>query len=50
MVEEASLEVRLRKIDETKDCLLDEIKQNGLTSKKDKETCKYLNMWNTCLF
>ena len=43
MVEEASLKFRLRKIDETRNYLLDEIKQNDLISEKYKKTCKYLN-------
>ena len=43
MVEEASLEFRLRKIDETRNYLLDEIKDNNLMSEKYKKTCKYLN-------
>ena len=43
MVEEASLEFRLRKIDETRNYLLDEIKHNDLMSEKYKKTCKYLN-------
>ena len=43
MVEEASLKFRLRKIDETKNYLLDEIKHNDLMSGKYKKTCKYLN-------
>ena len=43
MVKEANLEFRLRKIDETKNYLLDEIKHNNLTSEKYKKTCKYLN-------
>ena len=43
MVEEASLEFRLRKIDETRNYLLDEIKHNDLMSGKYKMTCKYLN-------
>ena len=43
MVEEASLEFRLRKIDETKNHLLDETKDNDLMSEKYKKTCKYLN-------
>ena len=34
MVEEASLEFRLRKIDETRNYLLDEIKHNDLMSEK----------------
>ena len=43
MVEEASPEFRLRKIDETRNYTLDEIKHNDLTIWKDKRTCKYLN-------
>ena len=43
MVEEVSLEFRLRNNDETKNYLLDEIKRNYLMSEKYKETCKYLN-------
>ena len=43
MAEEASLEFRLRKLDETKNYLLDEIKHNDLMSEKYKETIKYLN-------
>ena len=43
MVEEASLEYRLRKIDERRNYLLDEIKTNDLMSEKYKKTCKYLN-------
>ena len=43
MVEEASLELRLRKIDEIRNCLLDEIEYNDLLTKKYKKTCKYLN-------
>ena len=35
MVVEASLEFRLRKIDETRNNLLDEIKYNNLMSEKD---------------
>ena len=34
MVEEASLEFRLRKSDETRNYLLDEIKHNNLKSEK----------------
>ena len=44
MVEKASLEFRLRKIDQTRNYLLDEIKHNDLMSKKCKKTCKYLNL------
>ena len=43
MVEEARLEFRLTKIDETRNYLLDEIKHNDLMSEKYKKTCKYLN-------
>ena len=43
MAEEISLEFRLRKIDETRNYLLDEIKHNDLMSEKYKKTCKYLN-------
>ena len=43
MLEEASLEFRLRKIDQTRNSLLDEIKHNDLMSGKYKKTCKYLN-------
>ena len=49
MVEEASLKVRLRKIDETRNYLLDEIKHSDLINEKDKKTCKYLNyVENSC--
>ena len=41
--EEASTEFRLRKIDKTRDYVLDEIKHNDLMSEKYKKTCKYLN-------
>ena len=43
MTEEANLEFRLRKIDETRNYLLDEIKHNDLMSGKYKKTCRYLN-------
>ena len=43
MVEEASLEFRLRKIDETGNYLLDEIKHDDLMSEEYKKTSKYLN-------
>ena len=43
MAEEASLEFRLRKIDETRNYLLEEIKHNDLMSEKYKKTCKYSN-------
>ena len=43
MVEEASLEFGLRKIDETRNYLLDEIKHNYLISEKYIKTSNYLN-------
>ena len=43
MVEDKSLEFRLRKIDEARNYLLDEIKHNDLMRGKYKKTCKYLN-------
>ena len=43
MVEETSPEFRLIKVNETRNCLLDEIKHNDLKSEGYKETCKYLN-------
>ena len=43
MAEEISLEFRLRKTDETRNYLLDEIKHNNLMSEKYRNTCKYLN-------
>ena len=42
-IAEASLEFRLRKIDETRNYLLGEIKHNDLMNEKYKKTCKYLN-------
>ena len=50
MAKEASLEFRLRKTDETRNYLLEEIKHNDLMNEKYKKTCKYLIMLNTCLF
>ena len=41
MLEEANLE--FRKTDETRNYLLDEIKQNDFMNEKYKKTCKYLN-------
>ena len=43
MVEKASREFRLRKIDETRNYLLDEIKHNDLMSEKCKKARRYLN-------
>ena len=39
----SSLKFRLKKLDETRNCLLHEIKHNDLMSEKCKKTCKYLN-------
>ena len=39
----SSLDFRLKKIDETRNYLLDEINHNDLMSDKYKKTCKYLN-------
>ena len=39
----SSLQFTLKKIDETRNYLLDEIKHNNLMSLKHKKTCKYLN-------
>ena len=50
MAEEASVKLRLRKIDETRNNLLDEIKHNDLMSEKYKKTCKYLNYVEHILF
>ena len=43
MLENASLEFRLRKIGETRNYLLKKQNIMNLMSKKDKKTCKYLN-------
>ena len=43
MPEKASLMFRLRKIDKTRNDLLEEIKLNALMNEKYKKTCKYLN-------
>ena len=39
MAEEASLQFRLKKTDETRNYLLEEIKYNDLMSEKNKKTC-----------
>ena len=44
MLEEASLEFRLRKVDETRDYLLDEIKHNGLMIKKLLVAFQFLHL------
>ena len=43
MTKETSLEFRLRKTNETRNYLLEEIKRNNLFSERHKKTCKYLN-------
>ena len=43
MAEVATVEFRLRKIDETRNYLLKEIKHNDLIIEKYKKTCKYLS-------
>ena len=43
MIEKANLEFRLKKTDETRSYLLDEIKHNDLMSEKYKKTYNYLN-------
>ena len=50
MVEEASLEFRLRNIDKTRNYVLDKIKYNDLMSEKYKKTCKYVTYFKVCLF
>ena len=50
MTEKASLEFRLKKIDETRNNLLEDIKHNDLMSEKYKKTCKYLNYVEHLLF
>ena len=39
----SSLEFRLKKINETRNSLLEEVKHNDLMSEKHKNTCKCLN-------
>ena len=43
MVEKASLNFRLRKIDETRNYLLDKTNHNDLMREKYKKRCKHLN-------
>ena len=50
MVQEASLEFRLRKIEEIRSYPLEEIKHNDLTSEKCKKPRKYLNYVEHLLF
>ena len=42
MADESSLEFRLKNINETKNCLLEEMKQNKM-SRKHKKVCTTLN-------
>ena len=48
MAEEASIQFRLRKVDETRNYLLEEINHNDLVNEKYKKTCKYLNYVESC--
>ena len=50
MVEEASPEFRLKKIDEKRNDLLDEIKHNDLMNEKYKKASNYLNYIEHLLF
>ena len=50
MAEEASLKFRLRKIDETRNNLSEEIKHNDLMGENYKKTRKYLNCVENLLF
>ena len=50
MAEEASLELRLRKIDGARNCLLEERKHDDLMSEKHKKTCKCLSYVEHLLF
>ena len=43
MVENISQEFRLKNIDETRNCLIEEINQNELMSKKPKNVCTTLS-------
>ena len=49
MIEEASLKFRLRKSEEIRNYLLDEIKHNDLMGEKRKKTRKYLNFAESLL-
>ena len=46
MGKEVSLEFRLRKIHETRNYLLDELKPNDLKIEKYKKTCKFKLCWH----
>ena len=43
MVENISQEFRLKNMDETRNCLIEEINQNELMSKKPKKVCTTLS-------
>ena len=43
MVENISQEFRLKNMDETRNCLIEEISQNELMSKKPKKVCTTLS-------
>ena len=43
MADESSLEFRLKNINETKNYLLEEMKQNEMMSRKHKKVCTTLN-------
>ena len=43
MINMKSLDFRIKKIDGTKNCLLDEIKHNYLISEKLKKVCANIN-------
>ena len=45
----SSLEFRLRKIDEARNYILDEINHNDLMTEKYKKICKYLNYFEHLL-
>ena len=45
-----SQEVKFKNIDETRDYLIEEMKQNELISKKHKKVCKVLNYVEHFLF
>ena len=45
MAKEVSLEFRLRKIDGTRNYLLDEIRHNDLMSEKCEKACKYFKLY-----
>ena len=50
MAKEENLGLRLRRIDETRNFLSEEIKHNDLMSENYEKTCKYLNHAEKLLF